>query len=803
MVFTDAVKEYFLLISSNIRKAMADAQSLVPFGYDNEGFFQAYEALSQLWTTSTSLNSVTINEKLAKSTVNKWEENFILYGAAGLLPQLQFMDVDPALERLVVLIKSTRPHESASLALRLADALKIPGASLDLIRQIQRCHGFGQNMNEKDREYFQGLQHILLSVELHQKKQTKKQSVFHDKNDKKNSFLNFKKDHLQHRVELFKELSAIKKSGQTRAILKKYGITPTRFYILKDRYMLYGIWGLCNLVQTTKLGEAISPDLELQIIEERLMNPKLSPPKMIDKLELKCSASNVKKIYSKWGLNKFKTSIPIRGVVSEPIEDLKINKKSPLRLSAKTQFPELIGENNLKVRSDFNKLLESLGRREICISNPGALIIAPFLNQLGIVEALQTYGPSTRWSGYITNYIIVNVLRIISGFPTINDFTMNSDRSVAIGSGLTMNPQKTRFYEFFDELRFHHLKDLRNDVACRARELGIIEGVEIAIDYHCDPSDSRYPRDKMLSKSPDKAGDLVYAHRPQILWDSCSNSIINIAYCPGKSRAPTALYKFCEENLFSVIDKSVIKEIYADSEYTGEKQLVYLIDRTDKNVTMCLKQNPKIKKWREEAIKLGKWENYGDTYKIISKDFILAESGKSFRFIVKKHNETGSIRCFGSTHIDYTPIKILELYHLRWPIETGIKDLIENYFLNNPPGTSAEKIEMHYYCIMIARLTVDYFLSLFQEKTWQQSDDWDCVLSTIRSSIFANQSCTLGLDESGDLLLTYLDGDNSGIKKRLGTFLKSRTEAGLNTVPWWGNRGIQIRSVNQYENRKN
>ena len=87
----------------------------------------------------------------------------------------------------------------------------------------------------------------------------------------------------------------------------------------------------------------------------------------------------------------------------------------------------------------------------------------------------------------------MNVLRIIAGFPTIHDYTMNSDRSVAIAAGLSLNPTKSRFYDSFDKLRFEHLQALRNDVSCRARDLNIIEGKHVAIDYHCDPCDSRYP----------------------------------------------------------------------------------------------------------------------------------------------------------------------------------------------------------------------------------------------------------------------------------------------------------------------
>ncbi|RKX24422.1 MAG: transposase, partial [Candidatus Zixiibacteriota bacterium] len=213
------------------------------------------------------------------------------------------------------------------------------------------------------------------------------------------------------------------------------------------------------------------------------------------------------------------------------------------------------------------------------------------------------------------------------------------------------------------------------------------------MDYHCDPSDSRFPEDKSLSKAPDKNGDMTYAHRPQILWDSMTNTIINIAYCEGKSRAPTALYRFCQENLFKIIDPDVIAEIYADSEYTGEKQLIYLTIRSEADITMCLKQNPKIKRWKEQTIQQGKWQDYQETYRIASMDFILPETGKPFRFIVKQNKQTNETRCFGSTHADYSPTKILNSYHIRWPVETGIKDLIENYFLNRPTGTSPEKVE--------------------------------------------------------------------------------------------------------------
>lgn len=787
--------DYFSQVPYRINAALAEIQSSVPFEYDDEPFFDSYNAIYQVWVKYQSQRSVANQCHVSRQTFKEWESNFVNYGTVGLLPELSFIDVEPKLEKLVVLVKSARPHERANYILRLADALQLPEINLESIRHIQRCYGYGQRMNQKDIDYFNGLQHILNSV----LKQKNKKVLIHNTNDRAVTFINFNQDHLQQRIELFKTLCQCKKQRQIRPILKQFGIAPNRFYELKNRYMLYGIWGIVDLIQQGRTGEKISSELELQIIEERLMAPSLSATKIITKLNLKCSKANVQKIVTKWGLSGIKKPVPIRGVLPQKVSTPEAKKQEVVQSSIKTRHPNFIKTARLKVNVSFLRLIKNLSYRKVAINNPGAIIIAPFLDQLGAVEALQTYAPENFRPSEITNNIIVNTLRIIAGFPSINDYTMNSDRSVAIGAGLSINPAKSRFYDSFDTLRFEHLQNLRNDASCRARELNIIEAKEIAIDYHCDPCDSRFPEDKSLSKSPDKNGDMVYAHRPQIIWDSVTNSIINIAYCEGRSRAPSALYKFCEENLFQIIDTDVLEEIYADSEYTGEKQLVYLMIRSESDITMCLKQNPKIKKWREETIRTNSWEDYGQTYRIVSKDYILPQTGKPIRFIVKQNKETNTIRCFASTHTDRSPIQILNSYRIRWPVETGIKDLIENYFLNKPLGTSAEKVETHYYCVMLARLTIDYFSSVLCCPQWRSPEDWDCVLSTIRTSLFSNQNCELSLQESGDLLVTFLDGDRHGIKDQLAKKLQDWKNSGLNKVSWWGGRGVQIAIKNQYE----
>ena len=127
----------------------------------------------------------------------------------------------------------------------MANALEIPNVSLGQIRQIQRCYGYGQRMDKGDQHYFHELQHIISSVTKHKQKVLS----IHDRRDKPHTFLNYDQDHLQHRVELFKALSKCEKKRMVRPLLRAFGVDANRFYTLKKRYMIYGIWGLVDLVQ--------------------------------------------------------------------------------------------------------------------------------------------------------------------------------------------------------------------------------------------------------------------------------------------------------------------------------------------------------------------------------------------------------------------------------------------------------------------------------------------------------------------------------------------------------------------------
>jgi hypothetical protein len=224
MVFTDSTRKYFSLIQYNIRNAMALSQSSVPYAYEDEPFFMSYDALYQIWAKRKSQRYIAQQLNINRTKVKQWEQSFIDHGTVGLLPELSSVEVDPKLEQLIVLIKSCRPHERANFTLTIAQALEFQNVSLDLIRHVQRCYGYGQRMDTNDIQYYYDLQHILFSVS----KQRQQKSLMHDAKDRANTFFNYDKDHLQQRVELFKTLSRCRKKRRIRPILSEFGMAPNR-----------------------------------------------------------------------------------------------------------------------------------------------------------------------------------------------------------------------------------------------------------------------------------------------------------------------------------------------------------------------------------------------------------------------------------------------------------------------------------------------------------------------------------------------------------------------------------------------
>ena len=137
----------------------------------------------------------------------------------------------------------------------------------------------------------------------------------------------------------------------------------------------------------------------------------------------------------------------------------------------------------------------------------------------------------------ISNLALLNVFRILAGYRRISHLNENLDRTVALASGIGMYDSTSKYYEDtiafdFDQLHQHQL---RCDLVIRAKELGLIEGLQIGFDFHLKEFYGSNANEKYIGKGPDKAGNMVPAFRSHVAWDLASNVIINIAYFQGST----------------------------------------------------------------------------------------------------------------------------------------------------------------------------------------------------------------------------------------------------------------------------
>jgi hypothetical protein len=651
------------------------------------------------------------------------------------------------------------------------------------------CHGYGNTRDETDREYWYGIQ---ASIEAAQS--IKAVSKFRkDKSSKRATFYN-PEENLQVRFEFFREL-ALDPELKISHVIRRYGVSRPTFYKYLNRFRLWGPWGLLDWLQPGRGQDAVSKELELRVIEEKLEHPGLSLDSLMARLKLKCSTTAIFGILKYWDLtDKTRTPVRLRGYWTD--EEKKV--VSLLR-TAKEAAEEGKFQISRKLNGHFIHLLDRLKTRSFAVCDPGPIILAQFVDDFGVCEALQLYGPKRESGREITNLVLLNIFRILAGYETIGYLGNNGDRSVALAAGVGIFPGRTALYDGFTDLKFSHLQALRNDAAARARDLGLIRGERIAQDFHFKEFYGKNPDLEEIGSGPNSSGEICPGYRPHVIWDVDTDVLVNIAFCNGSSRATTLVREFCEKNLYPILDRDAIREIYMDSEYTSFQVINYFVvdEFSQTDVIMCLKRNYKIDLLVKEILSLEEFENFGEEYEIAGRRFQLSALNKELHLVVKRNKKTGDIRSFGTTLKDLSNKALLERYRFRWPIENGLKDLIRSYFIDHILGKDPEKIETNFYCVQVARLTYENFLQSMDPKFVRDSKGYKRTLATFRYLLFGKHNCRIRKNED-NLVLTYLDMEQGELQIALQELLHKRRIRGLNRVSWWGGLGLEIKFENQF-----
>ena len=95
-----------------------------------------------------------------------------------------------------------------------------------------------------------------------------------------------------------------------------------------------------------------------------------------------------------------------------------------------------------------------------------------------------SHGPVKLRGKEISNLVLLNVFRIIAGYRRISHLSNNRDHSVALASGIGMYGSTSKYYEDTINFEFAQIHKLRCDLVARAKELGLIEGLQIGFDFH-------------------------------------------------------------------------------------------------------------------------------------------------------------------------------------------------------------------------------------------------------------------------------------------------------------------------------
>jgi hypothetical protein len=764
----------------------------VPF-FVKSAVVRDYEMLRAVWVDSCSIASACQTARSSRTDYYRVERAFLSHGVAGIFPELGIKKQKPRLERLALLVKTTRPKATETMILRFAEALQLdPPPSLRTIGQTLHSHGFGNGRDENDREFWRGLQESIRAIESARLQTGPSRST----SDRKGTFY-VGDESLQVRFELLRELGAerTRKVGQ---VVRRYGLSRPTFYKYVKRFRMYGPWGLVDWMHGRRERTKISAELELRILEEKLEHPRLSLDELMARLELRCSRMALHEILKFWDLlSKSRRAARLRGLWTEQEE--KEHPGPTLLRTAKEAAQAGQFQVHTKLNGHFARVARRMMSKPLNICNPGPIILAQFIDDLGVCEALQMYGPRRGEGAEVTNTILLNICRILAGYESVNHLQQNGDRSVAIAAGLGAFPGRTTLYDALADLKFTHLQDLRNDVTARARDLGLVRGKRIAHDFHFKEFYGQDAKGEGIGQGPNSAGTICPGYRPHVIWDLDTDVLINIAFCNGSSRATTIVRRFCETNLYPILGRDAIHEIYMDSEYTSFPVIDYFVvdEFSSVDVTMCLKRNKRVEQLMRMAMADAQWAPFGKQYEITGKVFKLETLAKPLHLVVKRNQQTGDLRCFGTTVPQLSNEEVLERYRLRWPIENGLKDLIKSYFIDNILGKDPEKIETNFYCVQVARLAYENFLTSLDERFVRDSAGHKRTLSTFRHILFARHNCELR--RRGDHIeLTYLDLGDGELQKALRQLLAARSDRQLNRVSFWGGLGLTVRFQDQY-----
>ena len=741
-----------------------------------------YEALRSVMIDKQPISKALKQYEISEYEYKKSEIAFKKFGTYGLiaLESKKLIEELPIeIERMVYVLKATRPWIPATKMVMILEGFdKI--VSLRTMRHLYASYGWAQGTKEYKELDFMTLNLKIMKLDKHIKEEIGGESFFKEK------------DRLQKLLEVFRTFGK-------RGITKRYPTSRVTYEEHKKWFKMLGLIGLVEKerrkFRNSKLGFKEEGSIVLSKIQ-KIDNTEEYYQKVLETKGIKVDKICIVKVFMKWNVQEFQSKY--KGEIERLLLDNNdVKGIQEIKIASLTQKNISIS----KLDISYISFIEKLGSEPIPISRPGIFLFLPYLNTLKVYEKTCMIMDIEQSKGYSWfTMLLLNIGRILGGVSSISKTCKTKELSIPLMSGLIEMPCKDSMLNVLGGIGETELLELRQYLTYRALEERLIEGKRIGFDFHMREFTGDDVELKRIGKGPTPKRQICFpGFRPHVAWDISTGVPISLEFRNGKSRGTTTIKRFIDDLINKSIGKAGIDRVYVDSEYTGESTWKFFVDKKEgglgADLTMCIKQNKKVKKYIETFLESNpNWKYYDEehTYTEETFEIPIKDTSRSFKCMLKRQEKTGKLRCFGSTIEGLNGMDILNEYRHRWTIENGIKDLTENYFFDDIPGINPHRINVHYFIVTLVKLLFEMLSRDFEGS--KNVDGTKKGIGTLREEFIVGTNAIL-YREKDVLILKWIDLYPEKQHKLLEDLFIRLSEEGKKGMPFLGDLKIRYEIV--------
>ena len=739
-----------------------------------------YEAIRAVLVNQTNLSAVFEKFGITEYQYRKALASFRNGGVAKLIgiayPRLT-EPFDMEAERMIYVLKKARPSIPATKMVTILHGFDFE-IDLSFMRHLYASYGWAQGTKKyKDVDFH------ALNLKVASLAKTDNQA-----RDRVNFFL--QEDRLQNLLEVFR-------LQDSKEISRYY---PGSRVSLQKHRKSFNTLGLLGLVEqarpsfrNSKLGFKEEGWMILSKIQHLEKN-EVDYQEVLRTKGINVDLTCIKKIFNRWKVTTFQSKF--KGNLERFLSEGDTWQGSTI---SQPSLP-IPGVTKLRMDAGFIEFLRGMQSHSIPLANPGIFLFLPLLHRLNFFDAAANIINTDPDNGYSWfSLLILNLARIFGGISSISKACRTSELSLPLCAGLVEMPCEDTLLNGLATISEPQLLQFRRNLTRLAYDKTLVKGRSIALDFHMRDFTGEDIGLKNIGKGPSPKRKICFpGFRPHIAWDVETGTPLSLEFRNGTARATTTFESFIRDLLPDSLSDQNVAHVYLDSEYTAQKVWHFIVDRQKglgADLTMCIKQNPAVKKYIAAFMKTSfEWLFFDEKHTYSNTTFTIPvkQTNKQIHCVLKRNKKTGRLRCFGSTITGLDARKILKEYERRWVIENGIKDLVGNYFFDNIPGIDPHRINIHYFVVTMARLLYQMLCNLYPAS--ENADGSQKGIGTIRPEFIVGTNAKIARRHD-TLTITWHDLYSETDHADITTLFDGLNETRAEPIPFLGGLKLQFKLV--------